>query len=229
LSTPTPSIEEVLGYTFKDPKLLDMALTHPSVMPKVNGDYERLEFLGDRVLGIIMADYLYRHFPDENEGVLAKKISAVISRHALANAAVAMGFGNYIKLSPGERKTGGHLKASNIANALEAVIGAIYLDGGLQSAESFVLEKWDLLLQAISDYAMADAKSTLQELAQNRGFGVPEYQLLKREGAEHRPVFSIGVRLSPNDPFVEGQGQSKRLAEKNAAAKLLEILKEDKS
>ncbi len=223
------SIEEVLGYTFKDPKLLDMALTHPSVMPKINGDYERLEFLGDRVFGVIMADYLYRHFPEDKEGVLAKKISAVISRQALASVATSIGFGQYIKLSPGELKTGGNLKDSNLADALEAVIGAIYLDGGLKEAETFVLKKWEFLLKTISDYALADAKSTLQELAQVGGWGLPHYQLLSKEGEEHHPVFTMGVRLSPNDPFVEGQGHSKQLAQKDAAVKLLEILQKDQT
>jgi ribonuclease-3 len=222
-----PPIEEVLGYTFKDPKLLDMALTHPSVMPKINGDYERLEFLGDRVFGVIIADYLYRHFPEEKEGVLAKKISALISRHALAKVAVSIGFGRYIKLSPGELKTGGNLKLSSLADSLEAVIGAIYLDGGLQNAEAFVLAKWDFLLKTISNYALADAKSTLQELAQVRGWGLPEYQLLSKEGEEHHPIFTMGVRLSSKDPFVEGQGHSKQLAQKDAAVKLLEILQKD--
>ncbi len=218
----------ILGYIFKDPRLLEAALTHPSVVPKVNGDYERLEFLGDRVLGVIIAHYLYNQFPKEKEGVLAKKMAALVSRPALVKVANIINLGNHLNLSPGEVKTGGRLKDSNLADALEAVIGALYLDGGLKVTEDFVLKQWAFLFKTIHHYALADTKSTLQELAQNKGFGLPDYRLLRKEGEEHDPLFTVGVRLSPDVDFVEGQGHSKRLAEKDAAYKLLELMESKK-
>ena len=137
--------------------------------------------------------------------------------------------GDYLDVSPGEEKTGGLLKDTNLADSLEAILGALYLDGGFVTVESFILEQWDFLLKNLSDYALVDVKSTLQEMGQMRYAVLPEYCLLRKEGEDHDPLFTVGVRLLPKDPFIEGQGRSKRLAEKAAAHKLLEIIQRELS
>ena len=224
-----PSIEKALfgfDYTFKDQKLLKAALTHPSITRRASEDYERLEFLGDRVLGLVIAEYLYKKFPKDKEGVLAKKMSSLISKPPLMKVARKIGLANHLHMSDGERKTGGLEKESNLADAMEALIGALYLDAGLELAENFILTQWDPLMSTAGNYAMIDAKSTLQEIAQAKGF-LPEYRLIKKEGEQHDPVFTVGVRLSSKDTLIEGVGRSKRLAEKEAARKLLLKIKKE--
>lgn len=221
--------QEIFGfhYSFEDGRLLKQALTHPSLNREGLDDYERLEFLGDRVLGLVITEYLYQTFPEDQEGMLAKKMATLVSKIALVKVAKAIDIGKHIDMSPGERKTGGGKKDSNLANALEAVIGALYLDAGLEQAEKFILSRWKDLLENLDPHDLGDAKSTLQEYVQTLGKGLPEYKLLKKEGEQHAPIFTSGVRLSKKDDFVEGRGGSKRHAEKDAARKLLAQLREE--
>ena len=218
--------KELLGfdYTFKNSTLLKSALTHPSVGKKVNEDYERLEFLGDRVLGLVTADYLYRHFPYEQEGILSKKMASLVSRFSLAKVARKIDLGSHLHMAAGEKKTGGAYRESNLSNALEALIGALYLDGGMAIAEAFILGRWAFLLTNIQDYYFADPKSALQESVQKKGGPLPEYVLLKTEGEQHNPLFTIGVRCNQKEAFTEAQGKSRQIAEKEAATILLHKL-----
>jgi ribonuclease-3 len=218
--------KELFGfdYTFKDALLLRSALTHPSVTRKVNEDYERLEFLGDRVLGLVTADYLYRFFSHEREGVLSKKMSSIVSRSSLARVARKINLGQHIHMTAGEKKTGGAHRDSNLSNALEALIGALYLDAGFAVAEAFILNRWSFLLENVHDYHFADPKSALQEYVQKKGGPLPEYALLKTEGEQHNPFFTVGVRCHEDEPFTEGSGKSRQFAEKNAATLLLQKL-----
>lgn len=219
--------KKLLGieYVFESPHLLKAALTHPSVTRVINEDYERLEFLGDRVLGLVIAKYLYTHFPNDREGILSKKMAALVSRKSLASVAKDIQLGNHLRMTPGEKKTGGAYKESNLANSMEALLGALYLDGGFAIAESVILNRWASLLLSLAEYKGQDPKSTLQELAQKQGLGV-EYHLLKKEGSQHDPLFTVGVKLSSEQALVEAQGRSKRQAEREAASKLLQQLVE---
>lgn len=221
MSTPSEkaaALEAAAGYAFSDRGLLDMALTHASV-PKSPCNNERLEFLGDRVLGLVVAEMLYRAFPDEREGDLAKRLTALVQQAALARVAAELSLGSYVRLSAGEIKAGGVKKDTILADAVEALIGAIYLDGGFGAAGDFVRARWQTLL-ATFESPPEDAKTRLQEWAQAKGLPLPEYRVLSRTGSDHSPVFEVEVE-------VKGQGKaaasasSKRNGEKAAAALLL--------
>jgi ribonuclease-3 len=208
-----------IGYVFSDPALLETALTHSSTQNDKNNN-ERLEFLGDRVLGLAVADLLFTAYPQEPEGSLAKRHTGLVQQEALVNAAQAIGLAEHLKLSAGEMKSGGQKKEKILADGMEALIGAIYLDGGLEAAEGFIAKFWGGMLQGQA-LPPEDAKSLLQEWAQGRGLPLPEYKLLGKSGTDHAPSFEIEVS-------VEGIGKtsataaSKRSAEKEAAAKMLE-------
>lgn len=210
--------EALIGYAFANRELLDMALTHASV-PKNKYNNERLEFLGDRVLGLVVAQMLYEAFPREKEGDLAKRLTGLVQQGALVAVATELDLGRYVRLSAGEEKAGGVKKDAIIADALEALIGAIYLDNGFAPAEAFIRGRWHNLLLA-HKAPPEDPKTRLQEWAQQRGLPLPEYRLLSRAGSDHKPIFEIEVQ-------VEGQGSasasapSKRSAEKDAAAIML--------
>jgi ribonuclease-3 len=213
-------LEEVLGYTFHDAGLRDMALTHASVQRK-NGDYERLEFLGDRVLGLVVAHMLYAAFPDEPEGALAKRHTGMVQRAALVRVAGALTLGRFLKLSAGEKKAGGERKDAILADALEALIGAVYLDGGFSAAEGLVRRFWQGMVTQGPSVPPEDPKTALQEWAQGHGHGLPEYRTVSKSGAEHAPLFEVEVRVKLHEPET-GTASSKRDAEKEAARKMLE-------
>ena len=208
-----------IGYVFSDPVLRDTAFTHSST-PHACSNNERLEFLGDRVLGLAVADLLFAAYPAEPEGNLAKRHTGLVQQEALVNVAKEIGLAEHLKLSAGEIKSGGHKKEKILADAVEALIGAIYLDGGLKAAKDFVAQFWDGMLKSQA-LPPEDAKSLLQEWAQGRGLPLPEYKLLGKSGTDHAPLFEVEVS-------VEGKGRtsataaSKRAAEKEAALKLLE-------
>ena len=213
------TLEKKIGYGFADPLLLGTALTHSS-MKGAACDYERLEFLGDRVLGLAVADLLFSHFPQENEGCLAKRHTGLVQQKALVKVARGLDLAHHLKLSPGEVKSGGKEKETILADALEALIGAIYRDGGFAAARSFIEKFWSAMLRQQAS-PPEDAKSRLQEWAQAKSLPLPEYTLLDKSGTDHAPQFEIEV-------FVEGIGRitavaaSKRAAEKSAALKMLE-------
>ncbi|MCE9508676.1 MAG: ribonuclease III [Alphaproteobacteria bacterium] len=215
----TGALENKISYAFSDPVLLETALTHSSVQ-KAAADNERLEFLGDRVLGLAVAALLFRHFPHEDEGSLAKRHTGLVQQNALVRVAQAIDLSPHLKLSAGEAKSGGQEKETILADALEALIGAIYLDGGFGPAHDFIEKFWSAMLHQQAA-PPEDAKSRLQEWAQAKSLPLPEYTLLGKSGTDHAPQFEIEVS-------VKGVGRtsavaaSKRAAEKSAARKMLE-------
>ena len=227
-SLPIGQFTAKLGYEFRDVGLLEQALTHPSV---VSGrtkrrftEYERLEFLGDRVLGLVMAEVLYQHFPNDPEGDLAKRHVALVRREALARVATLIHLGDYLTLSVGEDGAGGRLNPGLLADACEAVIGALFVDGGFEVAKTFVRTHWIPLLAELSA-PPKDAKTRLQEWAQAQGLGLPQYKVTGQQGLAHNPVFVVEVRVNGPVAVASGTGSSKRMAEQAAAAAYMEAVK----
>lgn len=225
------NVEELLGYKFINSKLLDEALTHPSIsMQKSENDaifnYERLEFLGDTVLALIIAELLINKYPLEREGALAKRHSGLVHGEALAAIAENIGISEYIRMTSGEAAGGGRQNRSNMENTLEAVIGAIYMDGGLEPAKTFIAKHW---AQAIEEMVEPpkDAKTSLQEWAQGRGLPIPVYEVISTSGPAHGPNFLIRVTVQGFEP-VESTGSSKKKAEKLCAEIFLEKVISDK-
>lgn len=210
-----------LAALFHDPALYTLALTHRSLAGKANN--QRLEFLGDRVLGLVIADMLYQSFPDENEGDMAKRHAGLVCGETLADVARMLELGENIQMAPSESHGGGRDNDSNLEDACEALIGALYLDGGLAAAEAFIREHWQPLLDAVKE-PPKDAKTTLQEWAQARGYPVPDYTELARTGPDHAPVFTIEVSVSGITKTAKAKAGSKRSAERMAASALLEAL-----
>ncbi|HWU26859.1 MAG TPA: ribonuclease III [Rhizomicrobium sp.] len=205
-----------LGHTFRDKGLLERALTHASA-DSIRSN-ERLEFLGDRVLGLVIADKLYALFPQDAEGALALKLNALVRRDACAVAAEAAGLAEHVILAASEAASGGRRKAAILAGVCEAVIAALYLDGGYGIAQAFIERYWDGAFATLS-HDMRDAKTALQEWAQSRR-GTPVYKLVAREGPDHAPRFIVEVSVEKEGTAV-GEGNSKREAEQAAAAALL--------
>jgi len=207
-----------LGYRFADRALLRRALTHSSSQAK-RGDYERLEFLGDRVLGLVIADYLFAAHPEASEGDLSARHSGLVRGETCAEAGLALGLDQIIETGAGERSKGLNLNATVVGDVMEALIAAIYLDGGLEAARGFVLRNWQGFLAAPRT-AEKDAKTFLQEWALARALPIPAYRLVSREGPEHEPVFVIRVDVAGKEP-ASGSGRSKRAAEQDAASGFL--------
>jgi len=207
-----------LGHGFRQKALLRKALTHPSAADSAFASYERLEFLGDRVLGLVVADMLFARFPDEPEGALAKRLAALVRRETLAEVASTMGLSAHLILARAEQEAGEAQNPALLADACEAVIAALYLDGGFEVARRFIGHYWTPLLEADLKPPQ-DPKTALQEWAQGRGLALPVYRELPREGPAHQPRFTVEVSVAGAEP-TRGEGRSKRLAEQ-AAAKLL--------
>jgi len=212
-------LADALGHHFARPELLDQALTHPSAAG--NAPYERLEFLGDRVLGLVVAHMLYRAFPKEPEGALARRYTALVRKEALARIAEAIDLGACMRV--GEAEQTGLGRRNLLADACEAVIAALFLDGGYGAAERFV-ERWWQPLLAEQEEPPLDVKTALQEWAQARALPLPSYRLIGREGPAHDPLFDVEVSL-PNWPPAQGRGRARRAAEAAAAGSLLARLK----
>jgi ribonuclease-3 len=215
-------LEARLGHTFRNPELLSRALTHSSASSSVSN--ERLEFLGDRVLGLIAAEKLHALYPDDAEGSLALKFNALARQEACAKAAEEAGLADHIKLANSEVMSGGRKKAAILAGTCEAVIAALYLDGGFEVARAFVEKYWTDAFATL-DQDMRDAKTALQEWAQGRKEfpSPPVYRVVKREGPDHAPRFEVEVSVNGYDP-VMGEGGSKREAEQSAAKAMLKKL-----
>lgn len=212
-----------LGHVFARPSLLEEALTHRSADAHQKGgrqSYERLEFLGDRVLSLAIADLLMARFPREAEGDLSRRHAGLVRRDALARVAAALGLGDHLRLSRSEDGAGGRYNPAILADACEAVIGALYLDGGLGVAARFVTAHWTAMMEAAS-VPPQDAKTALQEWAQGRGRPLPAYRTLAQEGPAHEPRFAVEVEVEGMAPAT-GEGLSKRAAEQAAAAALLD-------
>ena len=217
--------QDRLGHRFKDASLLSEALTHPSVGTAVRPNNQRLEFLGDRVLNLIVAEALLEADPGASEGVLAPRYNLLVRKETCAEMAEQIGLGNVLRLSPGEMKTGGRRRVATLADAFEAVIAAVYLDAGYARAKKVLLAIVGDRAATVAEDAK-DPKSALQEWAQARGEPPPDYVEIGRDGPPHAPVFRIEVRLSGGEA-ASAEGRVKREVEKAAAKALLKRLESD--
>ncbi len=220
-----------LGYQFRDENLLRLALTHPSVAHEQNSPAphnQRLEFLGDSVLGLALSSELYEKFPGVDEGALTKSRAKLVNASSLAAHGRALGLGTHLVLSRGEENTGGRARASALADAFEAVLGAIFLDGGFAAAREFILREFaadigELTLPA----GIENPKGELQELLQARSPLAPEYQLVSASGADHNRDFECAV-LHEGTELARGRGKSKKAAESDAALAALKVLQAER-
>jgi ribonuclease III len=215
-------LEKRLGHRFSAPELLDMALMHRSYANEreLGENYERLEFLGDAVLGLVTAEYLYQSRPALPEGELSKLKSQLVSTATLARFAEQLELGAELKLGVGEERSGGRGKASLLADSIEAVFGAVYLDGGVKAARGVIHPMLEAALASPVRLAEADAKTRLQELAQAQGWALPEYRLAAEAGPDHAKLFTVECWLR-GEPVGSGEERSKKLAEQKAAAAAL--------
>lgn len=225
------SLQERLGYTFRDQQLLDCALTHTSYMhetAEASVSYERLEFLGDAVLGLIVSTYLYTTYPACHEGQLSKLRARIVSRSGLAVLARQLELGCFLLLGRGEERTGGRAKPSLLAAAFEAVIGAVYLDGGLALVQDVFLRGFGpTLTQHLERAQTRDYKGLLQERALSAFGRLPSYRVVRELGPPHRRIFHVQLRLAEAYSCV-GVGRSKKAAEQHAAKQLLEQIHGDR-
>jgi ribonuclease-3 len=216
------ALEQRLGHSFADRSLLEQALTHASANQGARNapDNERLEFLGDRVLGLIIAHALMEKTPEGAAGVLSKRLAGLVSRQACARAARSLGLGDALRLQGSETRRGARDHETILADACEAVIAALYLELGLEKTRSIVLSVWEPMLDEPVDLAIADPKSALQEWAAAQGKGPPVYRLLSRTGPDHQPQFTLEVSVDETDVSV-GVGGSLQSAQKAAALDFL--------
>ena len=216
------ALEARIGYSFKDRDLAIKAMTHSSYGDGQRNtfDNERLEFLGDRVLGLLTAEALY-HQSEEAEGQLARRLNALVRKETCAKVARKIGLGDALLMSPSEEKQGGREKLSILGDACEALIAAIYLDGGNSAIKAFYDKYWVPILKDIIGKSMKDPKTQLQEKAMARGANLPSYAVLERSGPDHQPLFVIEVSVD-GIGAAKGTGKSKRDAERYAAQHLLE-------
>jgi ribonuclease III len=223
LSSP---LETILGHAFARPELLREAMTHRSAVhgrgrPRGRGSNERMEFIGDRVLGLLIAEWIAERFPDEQEGDLGRRLALLVSQPVLATVAEESGLGEALSVAPGEARAGVRRRATVLADALEAALGALYLDGGIEPARGFVRRAWNGVMNRHEE-PPRDAKTTLQEWVQARSLGLPQYIVVSRAGPPHAPEFVVTVSVGG----VSGTGAagSKRAAEQLAAEDLLRVL-----
>ncbi|NCQ23061.1 MAG: ribonuclease III [Rhodobacteraceae bacterium CG17_big_fil_post_rev_8_21_14_2_50_63_15] len=225
LSSDAKVFQTRLGHVFTKPGLLIRALTHPSIASANRDDNQRLEFLGDRVLGLVMAEALLAQDAAATEGQLAPRFNALVRKEACADVAREIDLGAVLKLGRSEMLSGGRRKEALLGDAMEAVIAAVYLDAGFEVARAVVLRLWRGRIGAVEQDAR-DAKTALQEWAQARGLPPPEYAELKRSGPDHAPIFTIVARLTTGES-AEATAGSKRQAEQAAARALLDQLQAD--
>lgn len=215
-------LEDRIGYRFGDTALLTCALTHISALKgprNRTGSYQRLEFLGDHVLGLVISDMLFRGFPRADEGELSRRLADLVRKETCAEIAVAIELGAAIKLGSSEVNAGARKRPAILADVCEALIGAVYVDGGYPAAAALVERLWQERMRATAQ-PLRDPKTVLQEWAQARGLPTPAYREVERSGPDHSPVFRVAVQL-PNFAAAEGSGRSKRAAEQAAAAAML--------
>ncbi|MHA6347114.1 ribonuclease III [Roseivivax sp. CAU 1761] len=213
-------LEDRLGHRFADVALLSRALTHSSMAGPAREDNQRLEFLGDRVLGLVMAEALLERDPAAAEGQLAPRFNALVRKETCAEVARAAGLGEALKLGRSERLSGGRRKLALLGDAMEAVIAAVYVDAGLEAARALILRLWGSRIDGVEADAR-DPKTALQEWAQGRGQKPPSYVQIDREGPDHAPVFTIEARLE-DGATARARAPSKRQAEQSAARALLD-------
>jgi len=215
-------LEERIGYHFTDASQLENALTHISALRGARnraGSYQRLEFLGDHVLGLVISDMLYRAFPKADEGELSRRLADLVRKETCTEIARSIDLGAAIRVGSSEANAGARARPAILADVCEAVIGAVYLDGGYKAAEQLVERLWEVRLRATAQ-PLRDPKTVLQEWAQARGLPTPAYREVARSGPDHNPEFRVSVQLPAFAP-AEGLGRSKRAAEQAAAAAML--------
>lgn len=215
-----PEAARRLGHRFGDIALLDQALTHSSASSPARPHNQRLEFLGDRVLGLVIAEALSERFPDAAEGELAPRLNELVRKETCAEVARAVGVDASLRLGKSESKTGGRRKTAILGDAMEAVIAAVYLDGGLKAAEALIHRLWADRIESQGEAAPRDAKTWLQEWAQGRAQRPPKYETVARSGPDHAPVFRVSVTLQSGER-AEAEAKSKRAAEQEAAGKMI--------
>lgn len=212
-----------ISYQFKDSRYLKMALTHRSRGGEHN---ERLEFLGDAVVNFVIAEILYRQFPDATEGELSRFRATLVNRETLANLAKQFGLGQYLFLGPGEQRSGGHERHSILSCAMEALIGAVYLDGGYQRVAEKISDWYDPILKSLtSAEAHKDPKTLLQEYLQSRRMGLPIYKVEVIAGEAHKQIFTVSCQIEGITEITAGTGTSRRRAEQDAAALMLGVIR----
>lgn len=213
------ALEAKIGHAFADKSLLRRALTHASVAASRVDSYERLEFLGDRVLGLVVAHMLVEAFPEDSEGMLSRRLAALVRKETCAEVAREWGVGPHIRLGEGEAQSGGRDKKAILGDVCEAIIGAVFLDAGPMLADAVVRRAFQTRMNA-SQRALSDAKTLLQEWAQGRKLAAPTYRLASRSGPDHAPFFEIRVDVEGFAAAL-GAGASKRAAEQAAATAFL--------
>jgi ribonuclease-3 len=218
----TAGFEASIGYRFKDPALLEQALTHISALTGARnraGSYQRLEFLGDHVLGLVVSDMLFRAFAKADEGEMSRRLAELVRKEACADVARAIELGDAIRLGASEANAGGRSRTAILADVCEALIGAVFIDGGYPAASALIERLWGERMRTPAR-PLRDSKTVLQEWAQARGLPTPAYREVERKGPDHDPEFRITVEL-PHLAPAEGMGRSKRAAEQAAAAAML--------
>ena len=215
-----------LNYSFSNTELLDLALTHRSVNSVNN---ERLEYLGDAILGFIIAEILYQKFSDGPEGFLTRKRASLVKKETLADLARILNLGDFIQLGAGEKKSGGWRRDSILSNTLEAIIGAIYLDSGFENCRDFITHHYAELIENLSlDDSDKDSKTELQEYLQGRKLALPLYKIIAEEGEAHERIFTVLCEINGIDGVdggIQAIGKSKRAAEQSAAQKVLNLIR----
>lgn len=219
---PLGSLEDAIGHHFTDKDLLSHALTHSSAGFERN--YERLEFLGDRVLGLVIAKLLYHRFPEEVEGDMAKRLASLVQGTTLAEISGKISLGDYIRLSPAERNAGGAENANILADVFESLIGALYLDAGLAPCEELIARLWEDVLDVMKAPPQ-HPKTALQEWAQGKGIALPIYEITAQSGPDHAPVFDVKLTVQGHEPL-SAQGRTRQEAEKEAAKLFMKQIEE---
>jgi len=218
------SLSRIIHYTFNDPSLMIMALTHRSFSAQHN---ERLEFLGDSVLSFLIANELYKRFPRIDEGDLSRLRAQLVKESSLSTIATSMGLGDFIRLGEGELKSAGWRRPSILADTFESIIGAIYLDGGIEPTHQFVLRFFETQLNEIDPKLIhKDPKTLLQELLQSKKTDLPIYTVVSIEGEAHSQTFTIECRIKKSNIKTQGVGNSRRIAEQEAASKAYQLMLE---
>ena len=223
------AFQQALGYTFRDLELLERALTHKSFSNEIRevrpANNERLEFLGDAVLGFVVGEMIFRSFPNLQEGALSKIKAHLVSANMLAAKGRALGMGRFLRMGAGEARSGGAEKLSLLADGFEAVVAAMYLDGGLPATEAFIRRIFEPEVSGIDigDLSFHDYKTTLQETAQSLGLPLPEYRVVDESGPDHEKAFMVEL-LWDGETFAHGSGPSKREAQRRAAKEALKKL-----
>ncbi len=214
---PVEKFQEIIGYSFRDGDLLRVALIHSSTGSDEN--YERLEFLGDRVLGLVIASLLFEKFPNENEGDLAKRLAFLVQGETLAKLSAQILLGDYIVLSDAERDAGGAENDHILADVFESVIGAIYLDGGIEPCHALIRGQWKGILGEMKTPPQ-HPKTAIQEWAQGQGLPLPIYEIIAQSGPDHAPIFEVKLIVKGHN-FITASGKSRAEAEKLVAEKFM--------